>query len=295
MLQTGFEKILNFSDKSYIKLRPNFLIPGSGRAGSTFLHSCLKQHPEIYFSTIKEPSYFSRYYDLGEEWYLKHFVSKKIYPIVGEASTQYFYNVKATKRIYDFNPEFKLLFIVRNPVLRAYSNYTREIQLWGETRSFEEIIQKDDRYTQPAMYYTHLSRYLNYFQRDQLFIIIFEKFIKNINQYLKKICEFLEINSNFKFDPNKFSRNPSKVPLNPYFQKFNKNLFRFDRRDPFIIQAIRVGGREVINSINHIFYKSRQFPDMSNSSKKYLKNLFYNEIEKLEELLEEDLSIWKNV
>ena len=164
-------------------LKPNFLIPGSGRAGSTFLHSCLKQHPEIFFSTIKEPSFFSKYFELGEKWYLNHFKSTRNYPIVGEASTQYFYREKATKRIYDFNPDFKLVFTIRNPVVRAYSNYKREVQMWGESRSFEEIIKNDTRYTWPAMYYTHLSRYLKYFPKSQLYIIVFENLIKNENLY----------------------------------------------------------------------------------------------------------------
>ena len=124
---------------------------------------------------------------------------------MGEASTQYFYTEKATKRIYDYNPDFKLVFIIRNPVIRAFSNYKREIQVWGESQSFEEILKKNNRYTWPAMYHTHLSRFLRYFPKSHLHIIIFEKFIKDVSKYLKEIYKFLEINPIFKFNqsPNR--------------------------------------------------------------------------------------------
>ena len=275
-------------------LKPNFLIPGSGRSGSSFLHSCLMQHPQIFFSTIKEPSYFSKYYDLGHEWYLKkHFMSKKKFPIVGEASTQYFYRVKATKRIYEFNPDFKLVFIIRNPVFRAFSNYNREVQMWGEYRSFEEIIKNDDRYTWPAMYYSHLSRYLKYFSKSQLKVIVFERFIKNVEKHLKEICIFLNINPNFKFNPGSFRQNPSKMPISPKLQKYNKKYFELNRREPLLAQAFRVGCRSLINFSNHLLYKSREFPKMKEATQKFLKDFFNEEILKLEELLDEDLTIWK--
>ena len=221
---------------------------------------------------------------------MEHFKSLKEYHAVGEASTQYFYTAKTPKKIYEFNPDFKLIFIIRNPVVRAYSNYNREIQVWGESRSFEEII---DRYTGPSMYYTHLSRFLKFFPKAQMRIIILEKFIKNVDRYLKEICEFLEINPKFKFNPNKFTRNPSKMPISLRLQKLNKNFFYLNRREHFLLQAIRVGCRGVIDSINHLFYKSREFPKIKKSMKKNLKNYFHDEILKLEELIEEDLSVWK--
>ena len=287
------EKLSQLSKKKILTLRPNFLIPGSGRSGSTFLYSCLKQHPQILFSTIKEPSYFSKYYDLGEKWYLNHFKSRKDFPVVAESSTQYFYSVEATKRIYDFNPDFKLIFIIRNPVNRAFSNYNREVQMWGESRTFEEIIENDDRYTWPAMYYTHLSRYFKYFPSSQVKILIFEKFIKNVENNLREICEFLKINSDFKFDPGKFKQNPSKMPISPRLQKLNKKYFELNRREPLLIQTFRVGCRSLVNFSNHLFYKSREIPGMKEATKKYLKDFFNEEILKLEDLLDEDLSIWK--
>ena len=60
-------------NKSTIILKPNFLIPGAGRSGTTTLYEYLKQHPEIFLSEKKEPVFFSNYYELGEKWYLQNF------------------------------------------------------------------------------------------------------------------------------------------------------------------------------------------------------------------------------
>ena len=38
---------------------PNFLIIGASKCGTTALYYYLKQHPEISFSELKEPKYFS--------------------------------------------------------------------------------------------------------------------------------------------------------------------------------------------------------------------------------------------
>ena len=289
----SIERITKSSKKSTIILKPNFLLPGVGRAGSTFLYSCLKQHPEIYLSTIKELRFFSSNYELGKKWYLKHFESKKKFPAVGEASTEYMYSEKGTKKMHDFNPDFKFIFMLRNPVDRAFSNYKREIQVWGESRTFEEILETSDRYTWPGRYFTHMSRYLKYFPKESLKFVVFEKFIKNTHNYLREICEFLNVNAKFKFNSSAFNRNPSKMPINLPLQKFNRKLYYFNPKEHILKQILRIGCGVGVNYINHLYFKSRKFPKMKEPTKTYLKEYFNDEILKLEELIEQDLSIWK--
>lgn len=269
------------------------MLPGVGRAGSTFLYSCLKQHPEIYLSTIKELRYFSSNYELGQNWYLKNFKSKSNFLTVGEASTEYMYSQKATKRMYDFNPDFKFIFMLRNPVDRAFSNYTREIQVWGESRTFEEILESSERYTWPGKYYTHMSRYLKHFPKKNLKFVVFEKFIKNINKYLKDICTFLNVNPNFKFNSSAFNRNPSKMPISLPLQKFNRKLYYFNPKEHILKQVLRIGCGVSVNYINHIYFKLREFPKIEKTTKNYLKEYFQDEILDLEKLIEQDLTIWK--
>ena len=246
------EKLSNLTNRINNVLKPNLLLAGAGRSGSTFLFSCLKQHPQIYLSKIKELRYFSSNYELGESWYLNHFKCKMDFPVVGEASTEYLYSESATKKIFEFNPNFKIIFMFRNPVERAFSNFKREIQIWGESRSFEHILRVSNRYTLPSMYSKHISRFLEYFPKENLKVIIFEKFIKDVPNYLKEICEFLKINPYFKFDQSKFNENPSKVPISIKLQELNKKLYYFNPKEAFLKQVIRIGCGMSINDINHV-------------------------------------------
>lgn len=38
---------------------PNFLIIGAAKAGTSALYQYLKQHPQIYMSSVKEPAFFA--------------------------------------------------------------------------------------------------------------------------------------------------------------------------------------------------------------------------------------------
>jgi hypothetical protein len=105
---------------------PNFLIVGAQKAGTTSLHFYLSQHPKIVGSTPKEVRFFDRddRYRLGRNWYRKAFIDVKrpfgAYKYF-EATPEYLYRLDAAERIYKFNPDIKIIILLREPVKRAYS------------------------------------------------------------------------------------------------------------------------------------------------------------------------------
>lgn len=284
-------KFSNLFIRSSVKLKPNFLIPGAGRSGTTTLYNYLKQHPEVFLPENKEPNFFSLNYNLGYKWYLHQFRSVKKVKAVGEASTTYFDHENAIKKIYKFNPNFKLIFILRNPVERAFSGYKWDIQHLGEIRSFKDIIRENERYLWPGKYFYHISRFLNYFPKNKMIFIIFEKFIKNELKYMKKISEFLGLNPSFNFDSKKIKKNPSKMPLSISLQKKINKSFNSNPKEHISKRTIKYGCRIVLNRINHL-WKFQDFPNMDEITRNYLRNYFKKEIIKLEEIIEKDLSLW---
>ena len=52
------------------------------------------------------------------------------------------YHPKTAERLYRFKPDRKLIFCLRNPIDRAYSNYKREVPVKGEHRSFKRVMNK---------------------------------------------------------------------------------------------------------------------------------------------------------
>ena len=124
---------------------PTFIICGTQRGGTTTLYHYLKEHPQICMSEKKEVHYFDLNYHKSLQWYESHFKdcqNKKV-KTIGEASPFYMYLREVPERIDETLPDVKLIFILRNPVDRAYSHYWHEVKLGVEYLPFEEAIKRE--------------------------------------------------------------------------------------------------------------------------------------------------------
>lgn len=123
---------------------PQFLLIGAPKSGTTSLYHYLKQHPQVWMPTIKEPHWFlfdgpeppamggphdaTRRRELIQRWedYLALFADCPPGLVAGEASIRYLYSAQACAAIKRRLPQVKLLAILRHPVDRAYSAYQRD-------------------------------------------------------------------------------------------------------------------------------------------------------------------------
>jgi len=110
--------------------KPNLFIVGAPKCGTTFLYHYLKQHPEIFFPEFKEPHFFGSdlirkngAYDLSLDEYQKLFDSDK--KIIGEASTFYIFSKTAAQEIYNFNPNAKIIIMLRDLVELIHSLHSQ--------------------------------------------------------------------------------------------------------------------------------------------------------------------------
>ena len=133
--------------------KPNFFIVGAPKAGTTSLYAYLSMHPEVFMpSTIKEPDYFSHkailaqnlYYNTTHvtnlEEYLDLFSLANGEKAIGEASVSYLYYQEAARNLYDFNPEARIIIILREPVERAFSHYLMDARLGLIKATFDDIV-----------------------------------------------------------------------------------------------------------------------------------------------------------
>ncbi|RLF35719.1 MAG: sulfotransferase, partial [Thermoplasmata archaeon] len=104
---------------------PNFVIAGPPKSGTTSLLFYLERHPDVF--VINEPHFFSRNYEKGIEWYESLFEKHKKEKAVGEKSPSYFFDPKVPLRIKKHIPDVKLIFIFRDPIKRAYSEYWHNV------------------------------------------------------------------------------------------------------------------------------------------------------------------------
>ena len=125
--------------------KPDFVIIGTQRGGTTSLFSYLTSHPLIVPPSYKELHFFSLYYDRGLDWYQAQFpTDRPPGALTGEATPYYLYHPHAPRRLHRFAPDVKLIVLLRDPVDRAYSQYHMEFARGDESLSFEEAIAREE-------------------------------------------------------------------------------------------------------------------------------------------------------
>ncbi|MCK6473392.1 MAG: sulfotransferase domain-containing protein [Planctomycetes bacterium] len=152
--QTWFEQVCYRVKRiTGIGVKPDFLILGGQKCGSTTLFGTLIQHPDIFRPRKKEPMYFTHRFNRRAAWYRANFPSypvKAARKLMGkrfvtfEASPYYLFHPLAPQRVRSQLPDVKLIALLREPVERAYSHYQHMIRINRETLKFEDAIAKEE-------------------------------------------------------------------------------------------------------------------------------------------------------
>ncbi len=111
--------------------KPDFIIVGTMKGGTAILYEFITLHPDIEPAIQKDIHYFSLHYHKGTEWYLNHF-NRESYKITGEVSPTYFdiaNSILIPSLIKTFNPNVKIILIVRDPIERALSHYNHLLKI----------------------------------------------------------------------------------------------------------------------------------------------------------------------
>lgn len=106
--------------------KPHFFIIGSAKSGSTTLASVLGGHPDCCHSAPKETNFFTLNYERGFDWYRGNFAHYNGESVVGEGSVSYCshpFRRCVVDDLYEYNPEAKLIYIVRNPYDKLVSGW----------------------------------------------------------------------------------------------------------------------------------------------------------------------------
>lgn len=133
---------------------PTFIIGGAPRSGTTYLCHVLERHPDVYLAKpyIPEPKVFvGPNKDPGtcRALYTKLFETAGGKRARGEKTTHYLQSAAICALIRDTVPSARMLFIVREPVARAYSNYLRSRKNGFETLGFEQAVELEGKRPSP--------------------------------------------------------------------------------------------------------------------------------------------------
>ena len=149
---------------------PDFIIGGAPRSGTTWLYELLDRHPDIYMARpVKpEPKFFlvDHLYDKGLTFYAETwFAGAGDAPLAGEKSTDYLESPAAAERIARDLPEVRLIFILREPADRAYSNYLWTRMNGLETEDLVTALRLEEEREKHLPERWRFSRPFSYFSR----------------------------------------------------------------------------------------------------------------------------------
>lgn len=262
---------------SNVKL-PNFLLVGFPKCGTTALHYYLDQHHDIFLPGNKELHFFS-VYGLNEESlrkelfpydeliqshitrniveYRHNFCGAARYKAVGEMTPSYAieYN-RSIHNIYKYleNPrKIKIIIMLRDPVSACYSHYSMQHKRGLEIYDFDDSITL-----------SKIRRKYNHYRRDHIRAYMYSESIKAFKDKFDDI--FILLSDDLKSNTNK-----TLEKLCRYLEVDHN--FKFD-----------TGGQYNVGRYNI---------DISDGMRLKLYDIFKNDIDATEKLINRDLSAWK--
>lgn len=250
-----------FGSKRRKNDRLDFVLAGAQKSGTTALHYFLSRHPDITMGDRQEIHFFD-----DEEIFAgppNYEILHGHYPaiggsaIAGDCTPIYLYWNPAVERICRYNPEIRLLILLRNPIERAFAHWNMQRFKKREPLDFIEALKEEKKraleaaplqsrrysYVDRGRYAEQLERVFRSFSREQVMVIKSEEFQKKNQETLNTIFEFLGVS-------------PLSVPRNK-----DRNVVPYERK-------------------------------ITQEERDYLRAVFAEEISKLEKMLGWDCSDW---
>lgn len=195
--------------------RPDFIGLGGQRSGTAWIYNCLEEHPNLCLPE-KEINYFVHEdkFSQGANWYASQFASCDPRSLAGEISSLYLYHPAAPERIYQHNPDARLIVSLRNPIDRTYSAYLNMVASARIPRNvlFEDALNDYPDLLAKSFYADGLQRYLELFPRDRLLILVYEDGLNDPQSFVRSIFHFLGVNDDFKSTMADVRLNVGRVP-----------------------------------------------------------------------------------
>jgi len=311
--------------------QPNFFLVGAPKAGTTSLYYHLDQHPQIYMSPIKEPCYFAseirpeRFSDEVQpqvardldalarylagpmlekrpggmvlEWsdYLKLFAGVEDQIAVGEASVWYLWSPTAPANIRAQIPEAKIVMILRHPAERAFSHHVHGVSAGWNRRPFREQIEanlrnRDQKFgfdfplLELGMYYQQVKRYLATFPPENVCIGFYEQYRRKPQETFAGLLRFLGVDP--AFAPDTSARHlqvgmPRHVNASHYLKAAGVWQRARQLCPPALLPLAR-----------RLAHRPRKAVVMDSRDRAFLLAYYREDVLKLADLLNRDLSDW---
>jgi hypothetical protein len=294
--------------------RPNFFIVGAPKCGTTWLHAGLARHPDVFMAEKEETNHFAT--DLlrpddpwrSREAWLALFRAARAERRVGEASVFHLFSREAAANLHAFDPDARILVLLRNPVDWIASYHSQMV--WNgdedlldlrQALSAEPARARGERvparlrfperllYSRVARFAEQLERYFERFGREPVRVILHDDLARDPARVYRETLAFLGVDPDFRaaldvVNPNRVVRS---ARLGDWLRRPPAWLARplVAGLPPGLRTALRRGVRR-LNS--RVAPRAPLPPEL----RRELEERFQPEVVRLQALLGRDLSGW---
>ncbi|MCP9451744.1 MAG: sulfotransferase [Nitrospira sp.] len=284
---------------------------GAAKAGTSTLYRLMEQHPEVCVTKYKETNFFfdDSKFSKGPSWYVEQcFPSSFGKKVLFEADPIYMLYAECIARIYRYFPTARIVVMLRNPVDLAFSLYTYRSYYGRHGESFVEMCQCEEERIASGIpnalaeyglltrgrYAEQIENIYRYFQREQVYFILFEEFIRRQGD------EFLKLQSWLDLTPCRiegvWDNETGRPRLKVLARAMYHPRYRFLRKvlHPLIPSVVlRSRLAQMLHQINLVRYANHEKPKLDPATRAHLLLRYREDIERTEDLTGLDLSVWK--
>lgn len=217
-------------------VKPDFVILGAFKAGTTSLHQYFAQHPKVFMTAVKEPNFFA--FDPGNrvhqsrpqdfpvrtwEDYQRLFEQAPMGACCGDASPAYLHSKIAPARLREQLPNARLIVSLRAPVDRAYSHFQMAVRSGRAATPSLPAVPTDAMWFSASLYSESLARYFELFGRDQVRVVLFEDLSRRPADVMRQLFEFVGVDPLVQVDTG-YGHNPGGLPRHPRLYRAMQSL-----------------------------------------------------------------------
>mgnify|MGYP002150728663 CR=1 FL=1 len=223
------------------KAEVDFVIAGVQKAGTRAMARFLSCHPETALSlpSHPEPHFFDWFWERDYRPYHAMFTPAALAQVTGDVTPGYLYSTLAMQRIHQYNPNMKIIVLLRNPVDRAYSQWAMQVETGRETRAFLPALLHEFRhfrlrgphrnfsYVQRGFYDDQIARLQTYFAPEQYLILRSEDLADSHAATMNRVYQFLGVSGDY-LPPSHRVHSRSYTPMSPYARRLLQAVFQRD-------------------------------------------------------------------
>ena len=291
---------------------PNFIGIGAPKAGTTWLANCLAEHPDIFVPIQKELNFFNYHSIEGRlPEYTVYFKKASNYKRVGELSTRYYTSLVAQERIKRQIPDIKLIASVRNPIDQVYSHFwhlkRQNFHQWDRANvpdTVEEALEKfPDSLLPSSLHAQSLKRWLSYFEKHQLHIIVYDDIKDKPSDVIKQLFDFLEVKNDFSPSFVTKQNTQTRMGVSPKsrtheqirsatYQLLVNQVYQPAKKLLGVHRATYIKDKLPIRKVMDGLFMKKGYPKMNGHTREQLIPFFKEDILSLQDLIQRDLSHW---